>query len=274
MLRRTIPILFLSLSGCATLSPKSETELRGRRTAYALAGEGTITVVFESGLGDGMDSWEPVFDSVSTFATTFAYDRPGYGRTKDDGGPRTGRDIVENLRGLLTHLEISPPFLLVGHSSGGMYMELFARLHPDEVAGVVLVDARHPEFTQRCEQRLNNHECSVPGLLKLLMSSPMKRELDGAAATTDQIGAAPPFPDIELVVVSRSEGNESTEFLELWMEMQAEYATLSRRGRLVVSEGSGHYVHRDDPQAVIKAIRRVILRARGGFDPGRRDGAP
>ncbi len=93
----------------------------------------------------------------------------------------------------------------------------------------------------------------------------MKREIDGGAETADQIREAPSFPDIELIVLSRSKGKESKEWLELWMEMQQEYAKLSRRSRHIVSEKSGHYVHHDDPEAVIEAVRGVVERVQNDF---------
>ncbi len=263
---RSAPLVTLVLlSGCATLASKLETELGNDRMANALAGEGPVTVVFESGLGDGMDTWEPVFDPISSVATTFAYDRPGYGRSEQVSGTRTGRDIVEGLRTLLAQVGVRPPYVLVGHSSGGMYVELFARLHPNEVTGVVLVDSRHPEFAQRCEERVGTG-CDVPGFVKLIMPGHMKREYDGAAETIDQIRAAPPFPDIELIVLSRSKGSESEEWLELWRELQEEYGGLSSLSRHIVSENSGHYVHHDDPEAVIEAVQGVVARVR---DAGR-----
>lgn len=267
MFRRTILILIVPLSGCATLSPKFETELQSDRITYAVAGEGSVTVVFESGLGDGMDGWESVFDPISSFATTFAYDRPGYGGSETVSGTRTGRDIVESLRTLLAQVGLSPPYVLVAHSSGGMYVELYARLYPDEVAGVVLVDSRHPEFTRRCEERVRKG-CTIKGFIKLLMPGHMKREIDGGAQTADQIREAPSFPDIELIVLSRSKGKESKEWLELWMEMQEEYAKLSRHSRHIVSEKSGHYVHDDDPEAVIEAVQGVVERVQGDSSLG------
>ena len=125
----------------------------------------------------------------------------------------------------------------------------------------VLVDSRHHEFARLCEERLGTGECDVPGILKLIMPGPMKRELDGAAETADQIRTAPPFPAIELVVLSRGKGEESEERLRLWGETQMMYTGLSPRSVHAVSEESGHYVHRDDPKAVIEAIRRLT---RGG----------
>lgn len=249
-------LLFLVLfqAGCASLSQKSTTELAGRRVAYALSGEGPNTVVFESGLGDGMDTWASVFDSVASFSTAFAYDRPGYGGSDEVSETSTGRDAVSRLRSLLAQLEVRSPYVLVGHSLGGQYMELFARLHPEEVSGVVLVDSRHPDFTTRCKARLSASECDVPGYLKLIMPGVMKRELAGAEETAEQIREAPPFPEIKLAVLSRGKGDESAAWLELWAETQREYARLSSQSTHTVSAGSGHYIHKDDPMTVIAAI--------------------
>ncbi len=260
MFRKRILILFVLLSGCATLSPRFVAELQGNRVTYAMAGEGSVTVVFESGLGDGMATWQPVFDPISSFATTFAYDRPGYGGSDDVSGTRTGRDIVESLRTLLAQARLSAPYVLVGHSLGGQYVELFARLYPEEVAGVVLVDSRHPEFTQRCEDALDKGGCGVPEIMKAVMPGHMKRELDSAVKTADQIRAAPSFPAIELVVLSRGKGKEDKEWQKLWMEMQQEYAKLTGHSKHIVSAESGHYVHHDDPRAVIEAVRGVVER--------------
>ncbi len=258
MMRIVSLVLFATLTACAALTPKF-TALQSARVAYALAGEGPVTIVFESGLGDGMDTWKPVFDQISSFAATFAYDRPGYGRSEDVSGSSTGRDIVDRLRAVLARINVDPPYVLVGHSLGGQVVELFARLYPEDVVGVVLVDSRHSEFTERCHARLDGG-CDLPGVMKLLMPGHMKRELDGASETADQIRQAPPFPDIELVVLSRSKGNESAEWLELWAETQREYTRLSSQVSHIVAPESGHYVHRDDPQAVIAAVRGVVER--------------
>jgi hypothetical protein len=96
--------------------------------------------------------------------------------------------------------------------------------------------------------------------MKLIMPGHMKRELAGTAETADQIRGAPSFPDIELVVLSRSKGKESKEWLALWAETQAEYSKLSGRSSHIVGNNSGHYVHKDDPDTVIEAVREVIER--------------
>jgi pimeloyl-ACP methyl ester carboxylesterase len=107
-----------------------------------------VTVVFENGSRATVDKWEKVIEGVAPQASVFAYNRPGYGNSDDTGAPRDGLTIVEELRRNLQHQGMKPPYILVGHSLGGLYMQLFAKRHPDEVAGIVLVDAVYARYQE------------------------------------------------------------------------------------------------------------------------------
>src|SRR5689334_9247050 len=99
----------------------------GRRVEYQLTRNGSPAVVMEAGLGDGMKSWAPIIDQVAVEAPVFVYNRAGYGRSSRSGSPRTGAQIVEELRADLKSLNVRPPYVLVGHSIGGTYVQLFAQ---------------------------------------------------------------------------------------------------------------------------------------------------
>ena len=126
------------------------------------AGAGDATVVFEAGFGDDWTPWRQVATAVASEARVFAYSRPGYGQSEPSHDPRDAGHIVKDLRALLTARGFAPPYVLVGHSFGGTYMELFAKAHPDEVAGLVLVDPRHRDFASACEQA-GLAGCGIPG---------------------------------------------------------------------------------------------------------------
>jgi pimeloyl-ACP methyl ester carboxylesterase len=81
---------------------------------------------------------------VARDATVFAYNRPGYGNSEAADTPRDGLTIVDELRRVLRYKGLRPPYVLVGHSLGGLYMQLFARKYPEEVKGLVLIDALYP----------------------------------------------------------------------------------------------------------------------------------
>jgi pimeloyl-ACP methyl ester carboxylesterase len=99
-----------------------------------------------------MTTWKKVFREVAAFTTAVAYNRAGFGRSSRAEAPRHAASIVCELRAFLQDAGFSPPYVLVGHSLGGLYMQLFARLHPDEAAGLVLVDPT-PPFLDIARQR-------------------------------------------------------------------------------------------------------------------------
>ncbi len=175
--------------------------------AYVSAGVGVPTVVFESGLGDGKEVWASVFRAVSKHTRVFAYDRAGYGQSAGSAQARDGHQMVEELRAVLKTANIPAPYVLVGHSLGGTLVKLFARMYPEEVAGVVLVDARAADFSKRC---MHN------GVLRMLYEPPLswliwrrtsvRRELEAVPLIQRQARRAGAFPHVPLLVLThRSE---------------------------------------------------------------------
>ena len=120
-------------------------DINGGRLHLVCQGEGAPTVVFESGLGSTHLDWCCVFPEVAKFTRAVAYDRAGYGWSGAGPLPRTGRQMVTELHDLLTQTGIRGPLVLVGHSYGGLTIRLFADQYPDEVDGLVLVDASHED---------------------------------------------------------------------------------------------------------------------------------
>ena len=104
------------------------------------AGKGTQTIVFESGLMSTVLSWQGIQEELATKFRVICYDRAGMGWSDVGPFPRTADKIVDELHALLQRAGVPPPFLLVGHSFGGLTMPLFAARYPSEVLGVVLVD--------------------------------------------------------------------------------------------------------------------------------------
>src|SRR5581483_6731748 len=109
-----------------------------------LEGRGTPTVILESGLGDTLDVWSAVQPLIAAgCARTLAYNRAGYLGSDPSDAPRDSVTIVGELRAELQRQHIKPPYILVGHSLGGLYMQYFARNYPKEVSGLLLVDSTH-----------------------------------------------------------------------------------------------------------------------------------
>src|SRR5712692_2471525 len=119
-------------------------DIGGRRLHLWCTGEGSPTVVLDSGLPGSSLSWTLVQPEVAKFTRVCSYDRAGLGWSDPGLRPRTTARIVEELRALLTRAGIQPPYVLVGHSFGAFTARLFASQCPDEVVGMVLVDPIHP----------------------------------------------------------------------------------------------------------------------------------
>jgi pimeloyl-ACP methyl ester carboxylesterase len=116
----------------------------GRQVEFARLGAGGPLAVLEAGGGMRMTTWKKVLSETAAFTTAVAYNRAGFGKSSPAEAPRNGPSIVRELRTFLRELGLNPPYVLVGHSLDGLYMQLFARLHPDVVAGLVLVGPSHP----------------------------------------------------------------------------------------------------------------------------------
>jgi pimeloyl-ACP methyl ester carboxylesterase len=115
-------------------------DIGGRKLRIECSGNGDPTVVFESGLGQASPYWGRIAQSVSATTRVCVYDRAGQGRSEDAGGPQDGDAVASDLHMLLANAGTTGPFVLVGHSTGGPYIRVFAARYPDEVAGMVLLD--------------------------------------------------------------------------------------------------------------------------------------
>lgn len=216
------------------------------------------TIVFENGLRGDVDGWAAVLPGLAPAVqhgwALFAYNRPGIGRSEPTERPRDGRQIVADLRELLRQQGLKPPFLLVGHSLGGLYQQLFARTYPSEVCGLVLVDAVYPGVIKKPEE----FPLYTRVAKRLLMSRMAASETDAIHATGLQVLALPwpaQVPVERLVNVPKSPGAVPVDF----GVVNDDEATISRvralypAARTTVLD-SDHQIQKANPEAVVKAV--------------------
>jgi pimeloyl-ACP methyl ester carboxylesterase len=207
--------------------------------------------------------------------------------------------IAQELHALLQAAQVPPPYVLVGHSMGGYDVRLFASLYRNEVAGMVLVDASHPDQENRLPRELKDMEGSwlreaeflefgmpfgVPRLLGLCDDDPVQRaaecnfhsaregtaEMKAFPQSAAETAATGSLGDIPLAVLSHDPEKPSAEMPadlakstnEAWEKMQEELAHLSTRGTQAVAKNSAHYIQLDRPDLVIDAVRNVVEQAR------------
>jgi pimeloyl-ACP methyl ester carboxylesterase len=244
-------------AGCGSTVPAKVETIDGHDIEIATAGNGAVTVVFEAGLGDDWTSWDNVANQVAQHTRIFAYSRPGYGASSPATTPRDPRQIVEELRALLVYEGYTPPYVLVGHSFGGTYMELFAKAHPDEVDGAVLVDPRHRDFLATCEEgELDN--CGIPESVLDTQGASTVAEYHAFALGSDEIRAAGTFGAYPVRVLTATDHPVSPAREMLWETMLGELAAEASNGEQIMVPGAGHYIQLDRPDVVVQTILEML----------------
>ena len=281
------------------LMPGRLVDVGGYKMHIHCAGQGSPTVVLDSGLGDSYISWQKVQPQIAQFTRVCSYDRAGIGYS--DSGPRrrTSKDMAEELHTLLHNAAIAGPIILVGHSMGGYDVRLYTSLYRAEVAGMVLVDASHPDQENRFPAAIKNLEGTwlreaefleftmpfgIPRLMGFCDPDPAIRavecnfhtarenvaEIKAFKESADQTAAAGSLADLPLAVLSHDPDKLLTDLPadvakltnKAWEKMQEELGRLSTKGTQVIAKGSAHYIQLDRPDVVIDAVRKMVDQTR------------
>lgn len=246
----------------------------GTSLAVHCSGEGGPSVVLEAGLGVDSADWRAVQAGLARFARVCRYDRAGRGLSEPAQGSRDAHTLVDQLDALLRAAAVPAPYLLVGHSFGGLLARVYAARHPGRVAGIVLVDAMHEDQFDRMAGLFPPPSPGEPATLAGLRSfwqggwrDPGANE-EGIDLVTSlaQARAAGSLGDLPLQVLTA--GAFLNEHLfppphgqrlqATWEQLHACLARLSANGRQRVVEDSRHYMQREQPDAVIDAVRSLV----------------
>ena len=255
-------------NGLQSFSQEELVDLGGRRLYIKCSGEARTrspVVIMDAGMGSTSAVWSLVQPGVSQFANVCSYDRAGMGKSDHAPQPHTSQDIVNDLHNLLGKAGINPPYVLVGHSLGGMNVRLYASEYPKEVVGMVLVDSTHEDENYRMLAVLPTEIRKKAKPEDMIIRTTEEIDFNGSAA---QVRAANWHSDIPLVVLTRGSASfnpndydvpsVAPKFEQIRLELQKELVGRSSRGKQIIAEKSGHYIQHDQPELVIDAIRRVM----------------
>ena len=149
--------------------PGDLVDMGGHKLHIYCLGTGSPTVVLEAGLGDNWLTWSLVQEQIAGFTRVCAYDRAGLGWSDSAPGPLPSPQVAESLHTLLNNAGIQSPYVLVGHSVGGIYVRSFAHKYPEEVVGIVLVDSSHENQLLRFPAEIAQLELeNITGLTRSL----------------------------------------------------------------------------------------------------------
>jgi pimeloyl-ACP methyl ester carboxylesterase len=261
---QALPLVFNNTSRIATRGVLAIRKVAagGHALSLLVGGEGTPTIVFEAGFGAGLASWSTVQSNIAKFARTVSYDRAGIGQSEAGPKPRAAKQIAEELHLALQNAGIGPPYVLVGHSFGGIYVRVFADMYPKEVAGMVLIDPSQEAFedwtrTHKEAQRAGRDE-------EMAKASPAVRDESAQVSTSyEQARAARVPAGIPVILLTAVKDETMPEAVrKVWAEKHVEWISKVPGGKHVVAEKSGHFIQAEQPQLVIDAIKQVFDQAR------------
>ena len=241
-------LLLLSACGDSSADPPAQSadlyQVEGETAHLECRGAGSPTLVFLGGMGFTTTTWDELREALGREVRTCAWDYPGVGHSTG-AQMMTAATAASSLHGTLNAAGVPQPVILVGHSVVGLTTRLYVGEHPDDVAGVVLLDPTVPSFARMYDDK------------------EFRPDWDGTTSAS-QAEAIEAWPDIPFEILLHDPAVYAAE--KVWSEAveaqwgtdEASFATLAPHGTVQVVEGSGHNVHLDAPDAAVAAIRRVV----------------
>ena len=225
----------------------------GHSVAYRVTGSSPPVIVMISGLGDGMSSFDGVTAELAKHATVITYDRAGYGHSPTTPGARDAAAADRELSGLLARSGVRGPYVLVGHSLGGMFAEYYAARHPDQIAGLVLEESRPAEFTRTCEAA-GISMCAPTVAMMRFSPQGAQAETAALADTAAEARGATRVIGKSVLVLSRFAAPNAEPFDALWAQSQAKLAARYPGSTHLTASAGGHYIHRDQKAWFVAAV--------------------
>lgn len=251
--------------------------------------EGQPIVIFESGHGTPMDNWDKVIHGTSELAPVITYDRPGIGKSEPVDELPTLERVANRMVKILKHLELDPPYLLVGHSLGGVYVRGFAIYYPEMLAGLVIIDpADFLENNQNIHdyyEVLNWDRHRIDSLIQSFIDLrkirneqsplPIKREgkiLEDLRENEFKEITESTIPNIPVHIITGGRFDMPQKYHSKIYDSEALFRSklkhrVSRwtdfiqsveKGMLFYRADAGHFVQWDDPQSVISSIKIAL----------------
>jgi pimeloyl-ACP methyl ester carboxylesterase len=282
-LRLVVVGAVLALAACGGTERRAITngkvEVDGRTLAVHCSGSGSPTVVLEAGLGSSSATWAGIRPSLAKRARVCAYDRLGDGESDavPDDKIQTVDDQTKTLAGVLDAAGVGAPYVLVGHSWGGAIVQRFVSEHRSDVAGIVLDDSSTGDATRRWLAMLPSPPKSgfdpfreVRNALHNTNDPMANPERVDWPASVPALHSVKSFGSIPLVVLTAGTSDLAAALqppykaraYRIWLDAHSQLAALSSDSVHAIAEYSGHFIHEDQPDVVVAAVRAVVRAAR------------
>src|SRR6185295_11117359 len=217
-------------------------DVGGHNLSLLIGGQGSPAVIFEGGFGTGIASWSTVQKAVATFTRTVSYDRAGLGQSELGPKPRSAKQVAGELHVALEKAGVKPPYVLVGHSFGGIYVRVFADMYPSEVVGMVLIDPSQESFNdwliKNMPDRLKAAESNIANA-----GEGVKAEFASVDTSYSQARAAKVPAGIPVTLLTATvDETMPAEALKLWIEKHKEWLATVPGSKHIVVEKATHFI--------------------------------
>ena len=237
-------------------------DVGGHGLQLLVGGQGSPAVIFEGGFGTGIASWSRVQKDVAAFTQTVSYDRAGLGQSDPGPRPRSAKQIATELHAALQKSGVKPPYVMVGHSFGGIYVRVFADMYTNEVVGMVLIDPSQESFNDWLGK-------NQPDRLKAAESDIAKAgegvQAEFAAVNTSysqaRVAKVPAGIPVTLLTATEDE-TMPAEGRKVWIEKHKEWLATVPGSKHIIVEKATHFIQAQQPELVIEAIKQVSKQPR------------
>lgn len=257
--------------------PGDKVDVGGYNLYIDCKGTGSTTVILEAGLDGDVVTWKDVYPEVAKFTRVCRYDRAGLAHSDYGPTPRNAELTAQDLHTLLTKANIAPPYILVGHSFGGLLIRRYAFDFPDEVSGLIFVDSLQEDWWDEALALLPSDSSSDTTRLASFRDYLTKGWRDPSSnfeamdipAVVDQLRETGHLGDMPITVLTAGNftvlnpglpSDLETALANLFVEEQARLAALSTNGTQTIVTDTGHNMPRENPSVVVDAIRNMTTK--------------
>jgi pimeloyl-ACP methyl ester carboxylesterase len=266
-------------------------DVGGHRLSLECAGKGSPAIILQNGQGVDKRSWNAVWPALSQASRVCRYDRAGTGGSTTGPYPTSAGHIIDELHSLLAEARVSPPYLLVGHSFGGLAARMYAMKFRRDVSALLLIesasefydrsfDSTHINVDTFANAEERREFLDLADELQYFGRHPAtSSEGIDWALSYKQLGELPrgTLTTLPLYVLSAQDRRWTSppifardvreRIAAIWAFAQDSLAALSPRSTHVFAERAGHFVQQDRPDLVIDAVQALLTSARRPTNP-------
>ncbi|GAA4278374.1 hypothetical protein GCM10022259_30990 [Aquimarina mytili] len=255
-------------------------DISGNRIHYNFFGEGKYTFVLETGLGENINTWSAIQDSLAQMGKVFMYDRSGLGFSEEGQNPRTTDQIAVELNSVLSKANIPSPYIMIGHSIGGAHIRYFAHKFPSNISGLFLIDPSHEKMKDGLPEpsmiesffQYSMTDLSWSGIPYFMLPNPphptykitkciktFGEETEAIDASIEQFKSANidlSHLPIYIISASKNDGEVRQKYLDLYQEL-IDHSNHPVK-KLVDYKNSPHHIHITNPDIVLKELSEFV----------------